>query len=215
MSLLIAVCSTTFADEDVSSRHARLIERATESRTEGHAAAKQKLLERFDEQVAAFRKARRISAEVRLRAIESIESERKTFETHGTIPFSSVMRGAALEYLAAYVTGDAELAKAYDAAIAEVLRRKDDAAAKRIAERKNAAIAPRVLGYWRVKRGSWTLRSDGTVNLNGTWQLNKDKLVVKWKRFTDKCTIDETGQQCKCVNNVGYRFELSRADPPE
>lgn len=216
--ILILAIATVVRADDSDPRFRRAVERAEERRAEKLEKAGEDLLDHFDSTIAALRRDRRVNAAVRLKVIEALEAERKTFEEHRTIPFSPLLRRAAGEYLVALRTADAELAEVYDSAIADALRSRDDETAKAIGEERAEKLVPTVVGAWKwkTKPTVWRLSIDGLVNGKSAtrWTLTAEHLVIKGKQFTNECTVDVTGQTAKCVNDKGGTYEIERIDLP-
>ena len=196
-------------------------------------AAKETLLKAFDTEIAQVR-GEKGNAEGRLQLIESLEVEKKTFETTGHLPFSLRMRPAIAAYMKRVAVSGGRVAKVYDQAITALTKSKDDQAAAAMIREKDQV--PHEVGKWlcsirnpsgRIDQFTFTLYSDFSVNRfaddKGThpksWEFKKDKIVITNVTasspkggFKDTCTIHPDGQKFDAKNQLGGVFTGVRID---
>jgi len=190
-------------------------------------AAKETLLKAFETEITQVR-GEKGNAEGRLQLIESLEVEKKTFETTGHLPFSLRMRPAIAAYMKRVAISSGRVAKVYDQAITALTKSKDDQAAAAMIRDKDRV--PLEVGKWlcsiknasgRIEQFTFTLYSDFSVNRfaddNGThpksWEFKKDKIVITnitasspKGGFKDTCTIHPDGQKFDAKNQLGGVF---------
>ncbi|MBI5759830.1 MAG: hypothetical protein HZA46_15030 [Planctomycetales bacterium] len=178
------------------------------------------LLNTFDKEMESLRKSKMVKAEDKLKWLEILEVERKSFESEQRIPWSVPMRPATGAYLQALIAAQGKLSKAYDKPLDRATRKKEEARAKELVEMKNRAAEIKVLATWNFvgtnfeSRFSRNLFSNGKLDdLNGksTWTIEKDKLVLRifrgdGKSFVDTCTLAADGQSLTGGNQFGGRF---------
>ena len=196
-------------------------------------AAKETLLKAFETEITQVR-GEKGNAEGRLQLIESLEVEKKTFETTGHLPFSLRMRPAIAAYMKRVAISSGRVAKVYDQAITALTKSKDDQAAAAMIRDKDRV--PLEVGKWlcsiknasgRIEQFTFTLYSDFSVNRfaddNGThpksWEFKKDKIVITnitasspKGGFKDTCTIHPDGQKFDAKNQLGGVFTGVRID---
>lgn len=189
--------------------------------------ADKNLHEAFDKQIELVRKLPRLKADERQSQIEIIRVEKSTFEKHGTIPFSPVMRDDAIKYLKALAEADFQASKIYDKTIDYLTKKKDDAAAAEKVAEKKKVLAPKVVGKWQltginVKNNDiWIMYSNGTFQFaKSSWALDKTRMITNHPNsaapggaFVNTCTFEKNGQEFQIQNQTGAQFKATRIDP--
>jgi hypothetical protein len=187
--------------------------------------ADEALAARFDKEINALRRGQMKSDE-RIKLIDAVKLEKATFESKKTIPWSSPMRPAVLNYLRDVAVADGALNKEYERSIAARLKIKDDAKAEQLKAELARMFPARLIGVWVFQdRDTWRFYSDGTWMILGkqgqltdatrTWSLNVKELVMK-RRLTadpgkvliDHAAISDDGQTMIDVLQDGNRLTL-------
>ena len=197
------------------------IDKAKADCKEASESADKKLLSAFETETELVRKSTGLKATAKLEVIEALGVEKDTFEEHRTIPFSFRMRPGALAYLKAMQQAQRPLDAAYEKAIDELIKIKDDAAAAVVQAEKKKVAKSKVVGIWEITGVNSDYVSTRSLCLDGSiqggtivWKFDKDKLVMRAGNI-DTLTLDSNGQNGTGTNNKGAVFTAKRIDQPK
>ncbi len=179
-----------------------------------------KLLSAFETEIEAVRASTGLKGAAKLEAIESLGSEKTAFEKHGFIPFSLRMRAGSVAYLKAMQQARRPLEAAYEKAIDELIKSKDDASAALVQTEKKKGAKSKVVGIWEITGVNSDYVSTRSLCLDGSiqegtivWKLDRDKLVMIADNV-DTLTLDSDGRKGMGKSNKGAVFKGKRIDPP-
>lgn len=182
--------------------------------------AEEKLLARFDAQIQAMRTVK-VSAEDRLKLIETVKAEKEAFNRSGAFPWSGPMRTGLFAYVKSMTLAARDLEKSFDREIDRATKRKDEEAAAKLLTEKKALLTSRAIGAldctgttfnrkWRI-----VLFSNGTITnpAPGTWTFDHDVLVLYLPDakapkgiFIDRCALAIDGKSLSAVSNSGGKW---------
>ena len=149
-ALLLVAVSVWPARAALPEKLQKDIDKAKADYKEASESADKKLLSAFETEIEAVRKSTGLKATAKLEVIEALGVEKDTFEEHRTIPFSFRMRPAALAYLKAMQQAQRPLDAAYEKAIDELIKIKDDAAAAVVQAEKKKVAKSKAVGVWEI-----------------------------------------------------------------
>ena len=220
-ALLLVAVSVWPARAALPEKLQKDIDKAKADSKEAYESADKKLLAAFETEIEAVRKSTGLKATAKLEVIEALGVEKDTFEEHRTIPFSFRMRPAALAYLKAMQQAQRPLDAAYEKAIDELIKIKDDATAAVVQAEKKKVAKSKVVGVWEITGVNFPevftriLYSDGSIQ-GGTivWKFANDKLVMTAGNI-DTLTLDSNCQKGTGKSNKGAVFTAKRINPPK
>lgn len=220
-AFLLALVSAWPAVAALPEKLQKDIDKAKADYTESHESADMKLLAAFETEIEAVRKSTSLKPTAKLEVIEALGVEKDTFDKHRLIPFSVRMRSGTLAYLKAMQQAQRLFDAAYEKAIDELIRIKDDAAALLVQAEKKKVAKSKVVGIWEITGVNSDYRSTRSLCLDGSiqggtivWKLDRDKLVMTADNI-DTLTLDSDGQKGTGKSNRGAVFKGKRVDPPK
>ena len=220
-ALLLVAVSVWPARAALPEKLQKDIDKAKTDYKEASESADKKLLAAFETEIEAVRKSTGLKATAKLEVIEALGVEKDTFEEHRTIPFSFRMRPGALAYLKAMQQAQRPLDAAYEKAIDELIKIKDDATAVIVQAEKKKVAKSKVVGIWEITGVNSDYMSTRPLCLDGSiqggtivWKLDRDKLVMTADNI-DTLTLDRDGQKGTGKSNRGAVFKGKRINPPK
>ncbi|MBX9583675.1 MAG: hypothetical protein K2X87_25515 [Gemmataceae bacterium] len=224
-ALLWLTLTCPAADETKEDRVKATLDKAKAAHAKAVDDAGKKLSARFEAELKALDRNKKLPIEQRLARIEALEEEQKGFDDAGLIPWSEPMRAASAKYIASVKAANDEVRKVYTPLIEKHLK-EDKKRAAALRDEMLEAIAPKVVANWQFNvgggaRGLLKLLSDGSVNeprSAATWEIRSDlRLLVKWPApgtregyWLDLMTMSQDGMAGAGANQIGTGVSVKR-----
>jgi len=232
IGLVVLLCTTGVpALAELTDRQKGEIKEALTKYEESLKEASEQLIKDFDTAIAQVGKQAKADSTLREKVKSWLEAERRTFTTHGLVPFSPAMRPATLKYLADINQARLQASKVFERVHRQLEKSGDTESAERLVAQKSSTLPRKVVGKWHYNqpRGHiYTLFSDGTAEHHAypdkpycAWSIDaNDKLTINAKLpgcppggWIDKGPVDQDGQTHAPRNNGGFLFVGKRIDP--